>query len=472
MKLRPYQKHSIRLLWLAFRNKRRVCLTLPTGTGKTVVAVEMMRIWLQRGAKILFISDRREHINQCYRTLLAYGLLADSLSVIMRKADPRENPEAPIQIASKSTLTRRGLKPKADVVVVDEAHHAAAPGYRALQAVYPHAAWLGLTATPYRLDGVGLATVFDELIVGAKPSELIAQGYLAKPRVFTVPEKERRKLAKSLKKIRSVKGDFNRTALDGVAKKHSRLLVGDLLRYYRKFGKGRPTVVYAVSRRHARQIVNLFNSAGIATELLTGLTSIEEREAMIGGPDGWKESRLARGATKVIVNCAVLVEGWDCPPAKLIMIARPTKSLAFWIHACGRALRKTNVTPIILDHAGNALRAGIRCLPHEDIELTLEHGGGKRTGSKSPKGPRVCQECSKNGNETVVEREAEACPECGHVFGKEPDVVDGKLKEMTAEEWEMVKAKEQTRLKRLADRGIIPRSFIPPFLDARFSSLT
>jgi len=465
MKLRPYQVRSVMLIWRAFRaGKRRVLFTLPTGTGKTVVAVEMMRQWLDRGARILFLSGRREHINQCYATLLAYGIPKDDLSVILRKADPRENPEARIQIASKDTLARRSVKPKADVVIVDEAHHCAAKGYVALQAVYATAVWLGLTATPYRLDGKGMAAVFDELVVGAMPSELIALRFMAKPRVFTVPEKERRRLAKSLREVRSFKGDYVAAALGKILTKHRRLLVGDLLRYWQKYGRGKPTVVYAVNRHHARQIVKLFADAGVAVELLTGTTPTDVRDAMIGGARGWKESRLARGETKVVVNCAVLVEGWDCPPAKCIMIARPTKSLAFWIHACGRALRKTNVRPIILDHAGNALRAGIRCLPHEDLELALDVGAGKRTGRSAPAGPRACPKC-----DAVVARQAEQCPECGHVFAKEPEHVDGKLKEMTEEDAAAARRKEERRLLRLAEAGSIPRQFVAPYLAARFA---
>lgn len=467
MKLRGYQESSVRKLWKAYRaGKRRVLFYLPTGGGKTVTAVHMMQTWVNQGAKILFISGRREHINQAYKTLIDYGIDKEKLSVILRKDDPREDEKAPIQIASKDTLVRRKLKPSATVVIIDEAHHAAAGGYQKLLACYPAAVHLGLTATPYRMTGKGLVDVFDELVIGAKPSELIAEHALAEPRVFTVPDRERRRLNKTLKEVKSIGGDYSRDGLDRVAKKHKRLLVGDLLRYWRKYGKDKPTVIYAVNRRHARHIVNMFADAGVAAELLTGLTSVEDRGAMIGGESGWAHSRLAMGKTQVVVNCAVLVEGWDCPPAKCIMIARPTKSLAFWIHACGRALRPGRVRPIILDHAGNALRAGIRCLPHEDLELTLEQGSNAKE-RRSQAGPKACPECN-----AISKRGAEACEACGHVFAKEPELKDGKLKELTPEDMAAARAKEERRLLRLVERGQIPvsaRAAIKPHLDARFS---
>jgi DNA repair protein RadD len=437
MKLRPYQVRTEKALWAAFKaGKRRVLLAEPTGGGKTCQAAHMIRQWVSRGARVLFMAHRREIINQAYQTCIDWGVPAGLIGVIMAD-DERENPKAMVQIASKDTLARRKWTWKFDVVVVDEAHHAVADTYLRILGRNQNAVELGLSATPYRLDGRGLAIAFDELIIGAKPSELIEAGFLAKPRIFTVPKEEAGTLAAALKEVRRVRGDFQTCALSKVMR--SNVLIGSIPEHHAKHAGSRPTVVYAVDIEHGRRIFNAFKRAGIRVELITGDTDIDERGDIVGNPAEGKRGRLATGETQVVVNCMVLTEGWDCPEAKCIILARPTWSLSLFIQMCGRGLRPTGETPIILDHAGNVFRLGI--LPHQDIELTLTDGVVK---SKSKVPPfKECPRCHE-----VIERSEAWCYDCGYAFGVDRDVEEegGELEEVTAEELERIKAAERVRL--------------------------
>jgi DNA repair protein RadD len=463
MKLRPYQLRTEKALWSAFKaGKRRVLLAEPTGGGKTCQAAHMIREWVKRGARVLFVAHRREIINQAYQTCIDWGVRRDQIGVIMAD-DDRWNPKAMVQIASKDTISRRKWTWKFQVVVVDEAHHAAADTYLWVLSRCRDAVQLGLTATPYRNDGRGLALSFDELIIGATPSELIASGHLAKPRVFTVSKEQAGVIASALKEVRRVRGDFNVGQLSKAMRRN--VLIGSIPEHYAKHAETRPTVVYAVDLEHGRRIFNAFKKAGIRVEMITGDTDVDDRGDIVGNPAEGKLGRLATGETQVVVNCMVLTEGWDCPAAKCIILARPTWSLSLLIQMCGRALRPTGETPIILDHAGNVFRHGI--LPHHDLQLTLEDGVVRKKSKLAPL--KQCPKC-----DSTCERTDETCENCGHEFGvdRELEEESGELEEVDEAELkrqrEVEKRADRERLAALAKAGTVPEKAIAAFFQKKW----
>jgi len=129
----------------------------PTGSGKTVMGTEIVKGAIARRKSVLFLAHRREIIAQTSQKLHKYGLRH---GIIQAGFDPR--PMEPVQVASVATLFLRGVKsdamamPPADLIVIDEAHHAPANSYQKIVAAYPDAEILGLTATPCRGDGRGL----------------------------------------------------------------------------------------------------------------------------------------------------------------------------------------------------------------------------------------------------------------------------------------------------------------------------
>jgi superfamily II DNA or RNA helicase len=325
------------------------------------------------------------------------------------RASDKENRGAPVQVASIQTLVRRELPP-ADLVFIDEAHHAAAGSYRKILDAYPEALVFGLTATPYRLDGKPLGDLFEDIVESTKASELIEAGWLSRPRVWTVPVDER----PDLSGVKMSGGDFNIGELDKVSRRKN--LVGNIVDHWKRLAENRPTVCYAVSVKHGQQIRDAFKSAGINSELLTGETKDELRSAML--------RRLASGESKIIVNCMVLTEGWDCQEARCAIIARPTMSLALWFQMCGRVMRKGDVDPIILDHAGNAL---MHQLPGSNIVHSLTEAQPKTRKPGQAK-EKVCGDC---GSSMPIG--CRVCPNCGHVFwiGEPPEEIVGELEELS-----------------------------------------
>jgi superfamily II DNA or RNA helicase len=161
--LRPYQREGIQQIFDTWRQGRRsVLFQMPTGTGKTVLFSHIVKRGYDHGRKMLIVVHRRELIDQALSHLRGHGIDAG----IILAGYPSDY-EKIVQVASIQTLSRR-QHPDANLVIIDECHHAKAKTYRRLWALYPDAKFLGVTATPIRLDGKGFADMFDVLIPSSK----------------------------------------------------------------------------------------------------------------------------------------------------------------------------------------------------------------------------------------------------------------------------------------------------------------
>jgi DNA repair protein RadD len=186
MILRPYQEKGIvDIRALFIQGKRRICYAAPTGSGKTILFVHTARKAVRQGLSVAIIVHRQELVDQTCEALAAEGI---EYGVIA--AGYPENPDALVQVAMAQTLSRRLERLNGVAfLVVDEAHHILAATWSMLASAVPDARILGVTATPERLDGKGLSTAFDALIVGPTVTTLIADGWLAPFAIFA-PEKQ------------------------------------------------------------------------------------------------------------------------------------------------------------------------------------------------------------------------------------------------------------------------------------------
>lgn len=401
----------------------------PTGAGKTVIAVRMILLALARNKRVLFNAHRREIIDQTYEKLLWAGVDKSMLGVIMAN-DKRRNPVAPVQVASIDTIRNRANKPPADLVFVDEAHRSLAQSIVRLMEAYPNASIIGLTATPWRADNKGFEMVFDDLVLVATVKELIDLGFLAEPRVFTGPAEH----VPDLSSVRTKGGDYDEKELALAMDKSA--LIGDIVEHWGRLAEKRKTVAFGVNITHSKHIAELARGAGIRAEHIDGEMRVTERQAILG--------RFDRGETEFVCNVNVLAEGWDHPPCKCLVQARPTKSIALHLQQAGRILRPWNkVVPVILDHARNAISFG---LPQDEREYTLEAPSKKRRAGSSIVPVKTCPT---PGCYAVLSAHVSECPLCGHVFQPEepiPGTVDGKLVEYTIEHkrkvWEELCQKE------------------------------
>lgn len=394
MDLRPYQVTAVEntLDYALEHPTGRLLLVCPPGGGKTLITATVLRLMaIENKFSGLVLAHRREMVDHHYEHLLQCDIPAEMLGIIMG-LDRRRNASASIQVASVDTLNRRN-KPPAHVVVSDEAHRDASQGRRKLRALYPNAFRLGVTATPHRLDGKGLREDYDEMITVSSISELIADGYLAAPKAFTVPTE----LLPDLKGVKILAGEYEADTLDKAV--NHRMLVGGVVEHWLRIARNRRTVVFAASIEHSKHIVARFIEAGVVAAHLDQHVSNTERAAIL--------ARLEAGTLKIVSCVNILAEGWDCPPVKCVVQARPTKSLNLHIQQTGRGMRPWNgIVPLILDHAGNIMEHG---LPQMDRDWSLD-GEVKRKGNG--RGPvKVCDHCM-----ALVPAGVHVCPECSEPF--------------------------------------------------------
>ncbi len=374
--LRDYQERAVQRVIDAL--DRRPLLVAPVGSGKTACAAAIVE---RVNRPTLWLAHRKELIEQAAIRLMTHDL---PVGVVMAGYRPIQS--ARVQVASVQTLARRG-RPRAGLIVIDEAHRVAAQGYASILAAYPDAAVVGLTATPFRLDGRGLGNVFGELIVAAFTDELCDAGVLCRPKVYASQTPD-------LHGLRVIAGDYS---LDGLAQRtNTAALNADIVRTWQQRAAGKRTVAFAVDIAHSLAIVSAFRQAGVPAEHLDGALAAPARSAIL--------ERLRVGRTLVVSNCMVLTEGWDLPALECAIVARATASLNLHVQMIGRVMRAASGKDgaIVLDHAGNHHA-------HGPVTRRVAYSlSNEKVRHSEPLGLRRCEACC-----LLFEPSAPACPDCG-----------------------------------------------------------
>jgi len=393
MKPWSFQNRAVRLAETALRTKRAVLVVSPGASGKTVMIGVLARRWLRRGRRVLIVMHRRELVHQTRAHLSRLGVRERDVGVVLAGAEHLRNRAARCQIASIQTLRRRRERPPADLVIVDEAHHAMAESYLWLRKRYRAARHAGFTATPFRMDGKGLADVYDEMVTATKPSALLREGRIAEPIIYATPER----FLPNVDSIRIVRGDYAVSELSRRVRKLE--VVGNILTNWFKHARGKRTLVFTVTIAHSRDVVGRFRRRGVAAEHIDGTMSVPERERIL--------NRFRAGHTTVLCNCMVLSEGFDIPACQAVVLARPSRSASLYLQQANRGLRYyRGRRPIILDH-GRFLQAF--GMPEADRHFSLSDSKADRACRAAQ--VRICPKCSR-----VCAHACRRCPECGHKF--------------------------------------------------------
>ena len=328
---------------------------------------------------------------------------------VMMSGHWRYKPLSPIQLCSIDTLRARNLRPKAKLIVIDEAHYSISDSYKEFLKDYPDAYILAVTATPF--TSKSLSHIASVIVKPITMSELIDKNFLVKARYFapSIPDLSKVETSKST-------GDYVQDQL-GIAVDNS-TLIGDIVDHWKRIAENRPTICFAVNIEHSNHIVNSFKSVGISAEHCEASTSDSERKEIL--------KRLESGETRVVSNVGILCTGVDLPFVSCLIMARPTKSYNLYIQQAGRGTRIFNGKSdfILLDHAANISRHGFI---HVEREAFLEPDRESKKGSEITL--TTCGAC-------FAVFEGTDCPNCGLINERKVE------REITHEEGSLIEITE------------------------------
>ena len=369
-------------LYEAWSRCRSVMVQMPMGTGKTHLMAEVIRERMAGG--VLIVAHRIELIAQISETLDKFGV---PHGIIDRTTKDIEQvvQENRVVVASIQTLARRtatqGLAPVCSfaTVIVDEAHHAVAKTYRMLWERWPVAKFLGLTATPCRLNETGFTDLFDTLLQSYSIQEFIDRGWLSDFEYISVtPDNMLVEQIAGLKK-RGVDGDYQTKEMATVM--DSTESIAHLYQSYEQYAKGKKGIVYAINREHAQHMAAYYKDKGVNCEVIDAETPAEERARIIKAykTARWGQAPSNSSPCDVLINVDIFSEGFDCPEVEFIQLARPTLSLSKYLQQVGRGMRinSKKAYVMILDQVGMYQTFGMPTVERDWSLMFMGKAAGK-----------------------------------------------------------------------------------------------
>jgi DNA repair protein RadD len=433
-------------------------VVLPTGGGKTVVIAAIIR---EFNVPTVAVAHRQELVGQISLALAKEGVRH---SIIAPKSVIRSivaahmqelgrsfyDPQSPVRVAGVDTLVK--IDPASDpwfasvrLIIQDEGHHVLRGNkWGKVFELFPNARGLLPTATPKRADGRGLGRhadgYVDVLVEGPTMRELINAGYLTDYRVICAESS----VDLSNVSISDATGDFNQDKVRKAVHQSTRL-VGDVVKEYLRWARGKLGVTFAVDVESATEIARAFRNAGVPAEVVSAKTPDDMRRAIL--------RRFKNREILQLVNVDLFGEGFDLPAIEVVSMARPTQSYSLYAQQFGRALRlmlaqefadrwdaysdaerlsiiasSTKPKALIIDHVENIIRHG---LPDKPREWSLDRRERRAQAESDAIPLRYClnPECA-----NAYERIYKCCPHCG--FYPAPperatlEQVDGDLTEL------------------------------------------
>ena len=287
IKLFDYQEDMKERIEKALRLHRSVMAQMPTGTGKTYLLTAVIDSFVSNNPKekVWIVAHRRELVSQIDETVRKFHSYSASNTSSLLSS---------VKAMSIQWLMRHydEIEEEPGMIVIDEAHHALAKTYKEMWERYPNAKFLGLTATPCRLNGKGFTDLFDVLVQSWDVPEFISKGRLATYDFVSIKsDGVTQRLIDSLQK-RGADGDYQNKEMDMLLNKKPS--IERLYQSLEEFGKDRKGIVYAININHANAIAEFYREHGIAAVAIDSKTPASERRMLI---ERFKSSSLSFSKT-------------------------------------------------------------------------------------------------------------------------------------------------------------------------------
>lgn len=399
MNLRPYQATAVEQLREGIRQGHRSQIVVaPCGAGKTIIGTYIMAEAKAKGARVAFVVDRVNLVDQTSAALDSYGIPHG----IIQAGHWRRRMYEPIQVCSAQTLEKRGFFPDLSLLVVDEAH-AVRKETANLITNMSRLKVLGLTATPF---SKGLSKLYTNLVNVTTTDALTAEGYL-------VPLKMYAAVAPDMTGARVVAGEWT----DGDIEKRGLTIIGDIVKEWQDkttlhFGGPAKTIAFSATVDHGAEICKQFNAAGYRFEQISYKDSNDERRRELIAEFRKPDSQIVG-----LVSCEVFTKGFDVPDVRVGISARPyRKSFSSHIQQLGRVLRPADGKSfgLWLCHSGNSIR-----FYDDQIDLFANGVSGLDDGALDQKARKEPEKDQKDAIKCgacgyILPPSAHACPACGH----------------------------------------------------------
>ena len=274
IKLFDYQEDMKERIEKALRLHRSVMAQMPTGTGKTYLLTAVIDSFVSNNPmeKVWIVAHRRELVSQIDDTVRKFHSYSASNTSSLLSS---------VKAMSIQWLMRHydEIEKEPGMIVIDEAHHALAKTYKEMWERFPNAMFLGLTATPCRLNGKGFTDLFDVLVQSWSVPEFISKGKLATYDFVSIKsDGVTQRLIDSLQK-RGADGDYQNKEMDMLLNKKPS--IERLYRSLEEFGKDRKGIVYAINISHANAIAEFYREHGIAAVAIDSKTPSSLRKELI-----------------------------------------------------------------------------------------------------------------------------------------------------------------------------------------------
>ena len=404
MILRPYQEIAVDDAATALDKHKNTIVVAPTGAGKTIMLSALVGKRFQVGNKVLVLQHRDELVRQ---NKTKFSRVNPDITTSIVDGSEKDWSGSTI-FSMVQTLSRENNLTNInhfDLVVVDESHHAVADTYMRIINKVKEAnnsvEIVGFTATPNRGDKKGLKKVFTNCSHQIEISTLIREGFLVPPKTFVIDVG----VQKDLANVRKTVTDFDMSEVEKIMNK--RAINEKIVAEWQDKAETRKTVVFCSTINHAQDVCDEFRRANIRAEIVTGDTPSEERKQIL--------KDLEHGDVQVVVNVAVLTEGFDAPPISCIVLTRPCSYKSTMVQMIGRGLRTVSQEeyPGLIKKDCIVLDFGTSVLTHGSLDegVNLDGDAHLNAGATPLK---ICPEC-----QSEVPLSSRECPICGHEFGGE-----------------------------------------------------
>lgn len=408
---------------------RRLCLTSPTGGGKSLTICDLIEWALSGGWYAVLYTNRRLLIEQLARVLQNHGIAFG-----VRAAGHLDQRHLPVQVSSLPTEERRVLrKEQWDIhgagqrvlAIVDEAH--LNKGETARQILGRHVergdVVLGVTATP-----IDLGHLYDDLIVAGTMSELRACNALVKAYHYGPDEPDMKRFKANVKTGEYSEADVRKAIM-------TKCVFGRVWEWYGKLNpEQRPTILFGPGVPESQWFAEQFSERGVRAAHLDGngvwldgeyrRCCLDDRQELL--------EKVRRNEVKVLCNRFVAREGLDLPEVSHLILATVMASLQSYLQSLGRGLRfaegKDRCT--IQDHGGHWHRHGsVNVDRRWELNTSASVIAGlreERLRQKKEPEPIHCPQCG------LIRSSGPVCPQCNHEAKKKSRMViqtDGTLRE-------------------------------------------